>query len=137
MNDSTSTTSTPASSGSLDQTTEAMVRRKQALGFSELSEVDGFSYPTFFTASYFYAATGEGQTIGIVMGHMSSAAELRAMVSEGFGAYYVMGAEIWPRLQAPPERESLVPDAVQAIIDDPAQVFGNFYFTSSFHINQA
>ena len=33
------------------------------------SEIDGFSYPTFYTASFDYFATGEGMTIGIVMGY--------------------------------------------------------------------
>lgn len=102
-----------------------------------LSEVDGFNYPTFYTASFDYFATGEGMTIGIVMGYAQSADEIRRMVNEHFGAYYGAGAEVWSKLQIPPGRSALVPEAVLKVVSDPELVIGNFFYTSKYHLNQS
>lgn len=112
-------------------------RRKEDLGFVSLTEAGGFDYPTFFTASFDYFATGEGHTVGIVMGYAPSAAQLNELVVEHFGSYYASGAEVWPQLQLPPDAGSLVPDAIRAVISDPSQVFGHFYFASTYHLNQS
>ncbi len=112
-------------------------RRKADLGYVELTEVDGFDFPTFFTAVFDYYATGEGMTIGIVMGYAPRAEDLRARVNEHFGAYYAAGAEIWPKLHAPPRFERLIPDAIRGVISDPAQVIGNFFYVSTYHLNQS
>lgn len=101
------------------------------------SEIDGFGYPTFYTASFDYFATGEGMTIGIVMGYAQSADQIRAMVNEHFGAYYGAGAEVWPKLQIPPGRSALVPEAVLRVVSDPEMVIGNFFYTSKYHLNQS
>ena len=112
-------------------------RRQEEFGFVSLIEAGGFDYPTFFTATFDYFATGEGLTIGIVMGHAHSAARLTELVTENFGTYYASGAELWPRLQLPPNATSLVPDAIRAVIADPTQVIGNFFYASTYHLNQS
>lgn len=112
-------------------------QRREEFGFVSLIEAGGFDYPTFFTATFDYFATGEGLTIGIVMGHAHSAARLTELVTENFGTYYASGAELWPRLQLPPNATSLVPDAIRAVIADPTQVIGNFFYASTYHLNQS
>ncbi len=102
-----------------------------------LSEVDGFTYPTFYTASFDYFATGEGVTIGIVMGYAQSADEIRAMVNEHFGAYYGAGAEVWSKLHLPPGRSALIPEAIRVVVSDPEMVIGNFFYASRYHLNQS
>ena len=101
------------------------------------SEIDGFSYPTFYTASFDYFATGEGMTIGIVMGYAQSADQIRSMVNEHFGSYYGAGAEVWPKLHIPPGRSALVPEAVLKVVSEPERVFGNFFYASKYHLNQS
>ncbi|TAM22854.1 MAG: hypothetical protein EPN60_16215 [Nevskiaceae bacterium] len=103
----------------------------------ELAEVDTFRFPTFFTAVFDYSATGEGRTVGLMMGYAHGATDLRAMVLDRFNPYFGQGAEIWPNLRVPPENESLVPDAVRKIIADPAQILGNFHFAGFWHLNQS
>ena len=112
-------------------------RRQEDLGFVALTDAAGFDYPTFFTATFDYFATGEGHTIGIVMGYAQTATQLNELVIEHFGSYYASGAELWPQLQLPPNAKSLIPDAIQAVISDPTQVIGNFYYASTYHLNQS
>ncbi len=137
MNNSPDKSST-AESYPLSDIVEATERRRRAdFGFVSLTEAGEFDYPTFFTAVFDYFATGEGQTIGIVMGYAPSAARLSELVIENFGTYYASGAELWAQLKLPPGAKSLVPDAIRAVIDDPTQVIGNFYFASTYHLNQS
>lgn len=112
-------------------------QRREDLGFVTLNEAAGFDFPTFFTAAFDYFATGEGHTVGIVMGYAPSAAQLNELVLEHFGGYYASGAEVWPQLQLPPNAGSMVPDAIRAVISDPSQVIGHFYFASTYHLNQS
>jgi len=112
-------------------------RRKADLGFVSLPEVEGFDYPTFFTASFDYFATGEGMTVGIVMGYAHSAEKLTTLVNEHFGEYYAAGAEVWSKLHLPSDVAGLVPDAIRKVIADPAQVIGNFLYSSTYHLNQS
>lgn len=100
-----------------------------------LTEVDTFSYPTFFTATFDYFATGEGHTVGVVMAYARSAAELRAIVNRHFETYYAKGATIWPRLIAPPEARIFLPEAVIALADEPSQAIGDFFYASTYRRN--
>ena len=102
-----------------------------------LAKVGAFTYPTFFTASFDYFATGEGMTIGIVMGTAQNAEAVKSLVHEHFGTYYGAGAEVWPRLHLPPGRAGLVPEAVQRMISDPTQVIGSFFYASRYHLNHS
>lgn len=111
--------------------------RRQDLGCVSLAEAEGFDYPTFFTCTFDHFATGEGQSIGILMGYAHSAEQLIGMVTDHFGSYYAGGAEIWPRLHLPPSVQSLIPEAIQAVIAEPARVIGNFYYVSTYHLNQS
>lgn len=112
-------------------------RRRMESGFVSLSEAREFDYPTFFTSIFDYFATGEGSSIGIVMGYVQSPEQLNRMVLEHFGPYYASGAELWPRLHLPPTVKKLIPVAIRTVISDPTQVIGNFYYTSRFHLNQS
>ena len=112
-------------------------RRQQELGFFDLDDVESFAYPTFFTARFDHFATGEGRTIGIVLGYVRSATELKSMIEDYCHPYYAMGAEIWPQLQIPPGAAELVPDAIKAIIAEPSRVIGSFYFRSTYHLNRS
>ena len=112
-------------------------RRRGDLGCVSLAEAEGFDCPTFFTAAFNYFATGEGHTMGVVMGYAHSATQLNENVVEDFGAYHSAGAEIWPQLLIPPEGKSLIPDLIRTVISDPSQVVGNFHFFSTYHLNQS
>lgn len=112
-------------------------QRREDAGCVSLAEAEGFDYPTFFTCTFYYFATGEGQSIGIVMGYAHSAAQLRSVVIDEFGSYYASGAELWPRLHLAADVRSLIPDAIRAVIADPTQVIGNFHYSSRFHLNQS
>lgn len=111
--------------------------RRQDLGCVSLAEAEGFDYPTFFTCTFDYFATGEGQSIGILMGYAHSADQVNSMVTDHFGGYYASGAEIWPRLHLPPSVQSLIPEAIRAVIAEPARVIGNLYYMSTYHLNQS
>lgn len=132
-------TQTTAESRPLSDLVEATARRRRdELAFVSLAETGGFDYPTFFTCTFDYFATGEGQTIGIVMGYAHSQEHLSRMVTDQFGTYYASGAEVWPRLHLPPSSaRSLIPEAIRAVISDPSQVVGNFYYASTYHLNQS
>lgn len=112
-------------------------RRKRELGYYTLPEVDGFSYPTFFTASFDYFATGEGQTIGVVMGYAQSEEAIKSTIAEHFGSYFASGADIWPKLHLPPDLEALIPAAIRKVIAEPSLVLGNFRYSSTYHLNQS
>jgi len=121
----------------LDEWIEQQRGQKQKMGYAELTEVESFSFPTLFTAVFDYFATGEGQTIGILLGQAESAAELRVAVLETFNPYFGQGAQIWPELRVPLEKNSLVPDAVRTIVADPTQITGRFRYASLWHLNKA
>lgn len=112
-------------------------RQREDAGCVSLAEAEGFDYPTFFTCTFNYFATGEGQSIGVVMGYAHSAEQLRGVVTDEFGSYYASGAELWPRLHLASDVRSLIPDAIRKVIADPAQVIGNFHYSSRFHLNQS
>lgn len=103
----------------------------------ELAEIDAFCFPTLFTAVFDYFATGEGMTVGIIMGYAQSAADLRKQVLDSFNPYYAQGADVWPNLRNPPGKQSLVPDAVRQFVADPTQVGGNFRYAGLFHLNRS
>lgn len=105
--------------------------------FIDLEEVERLSYPTYFTAMYEYFGTGEGTTIGIVLGRAYKASDLKRMVNEYFKPYFAAGAQIWPRLLVPTRCKALIPDAVTALIDNPSRAGASFLYSSTFHINYA
>ncbi len=112
-------------------------RLKKEPGCFTLPELGGFSYPTFFTARLNYFATGEGQTIGILMGYVHSEESIRSIIVEHFGSYYASGADIWPKLHLPTDAEALVPAAIRKVIAEPGLVIGNFRYSSIYHLNQS
>ena len=102
-----------------------------------LPELGGFSCPTFFTARFNYLATGEGQTIGILMGYAHSEESIRSKIVEQFGSYYASGADIWPKLHLPTDAEALIPAAIRKVIAEPSLVIGDFRYSCTYHLNQS
>lgn len=140
-------TETPASEGfsfvvravSEEEIIAAEKQRKTEEGYFYMDEVDGFTYPTFFTAAFDYGATGEGMTTGITISLASNAAQLRTLIDEEFGPYFRPCVQVWPMLVIPPKFGSLLSEWIRNVIEKyPEGRFpGYLKYTSLCHVNMS
>lgn len=122
---------------------EAAVHREAAKSLPKLKtswsiqEVDGFSFPTFFTTVVTYAATGEGILVNFLMGYARNADDLRMQVSERIPSYFAEGADVYPRLFVPKGLAIHVPRRIRQFVRAPDTVAGMFSYFSSYRLNRS
>lgn len=122
---------------------EAAMHREAAKSLPKLKtswsirEIDGFSFPTFFTTVVTYAATGEGVLVNFLMGYAGNADDLRTQVSEHIPAYFAEGADVYPRLFVPKGLAIHVPHRIRQFVRAPDAVAGMFSYFSSYRLNRS
>lgn len=102
-----------------------------------LRDLEQMTFPSWFTVTFDYCASGEGRTIGIFMGYEHDAARLASRLGARFDPYFLQGAEVWPSLFVPPELEGFVPAAVLGFVSRPESISGDFWYEGVFHLNRA
>lgn len=125
---------------SAEEAARSAVERKARLGILDENELRALRYPTFFTASMEYFATGEGLTMGVLMAKAASYEDLVKRVGKAFGSYYAQGAEVVEGLKAGATPSTMLPPAVVNIIErhssgelsTPA-----FEYEARFHLNRS
>lgn len=102
-----------------------------------LSDIDTFAFPTYFTAVSHYAATGEGVTLAVLMAYAQNAESLRQQVTDHIEHYFASHAEYYPSLVVPNEIEELVPAKVKTFAAAPNLIAGNFIYYFKYHLNRS
>lgn len=90
--------------------------RKAALGLLNWNELKHAAYPTFFTATFEYSATGEGVTIGVSMHHANSYQHLRECIERDFGPHFGPWVEVALGLVILPIIQGMLPSSVVKMI---------------------
>lgn len=108
--------------------------RKKELKLLDWTELASVHYPTYFTATFTYFATGEGLSYGVAMGVAYSIENIRQAVIEHFGEFHGRNAEIALGLVLLPTCKELVPKATRQLIREIKQGKSPSYFR--FHVVQ-